>query len=390
GRTGARRRDLSWDSLVPPPSRPCPIKPPLLGSPLPFRHWPRREAPVPRLSRSRVRTWAVPCPFCARFIPLPVPPCFKTLRPRFSYSFCTSPWGEAVSQSGVETWIVLYLCCTCAVPVLYSCRAVPCPPCPASCPLTMRRSRRRWLHVPLLLLTVAACVTDAATLRKDSSELLNAGWGGRDDGYRNGEGLDCQKCPAGTQCVPARTAPSAPRSTPVRCARSASPGGSSARGGSWGIPAGAAGADPPCVPFPRCPEGQEVLKPCTPDRDLQCGPAKDSSTRGYWAIGVIAGILVILLITGFCVWKHCCRSSGDGRSSSKGLNWVVSSWHGRGGWLCLWAGVRSPIPSAPHLASSCWEGWRSRGMRLIQVGRLEEQGDEAHAAIPGEAGGAGG
>lgn len=57
---------------------------------------------------------------------------------------------------------------------------------------------------------------------------------------------------------------------------------------------------------------------------------------------------------------------------------VVSSWDGRGGWLGLWAGLRSPIPSAPRLASSSWDGWRRRGMRLIHLGRLEEQRDEAH------------
>lgn len=57
---------------------------------------------------------------------------------------------------------------------------------------------------------------------------------------------------------------------------------------------------------------------------------------------------------------------------------VVSSWDGSRAWLCLWGGVSSPMPSAPRVVSSSWECWRSRGMSLIQLGRLEVQGDEPH------------
>ncbi|KAM7028786.1 tumor necrosis factor receptor superfamily member 10B isoform 2-T2 [Acridotheres tristis] len=214
----------------------------------------------------------------------------------------------------------------------------------------MRRSRRRRLPV-LLLLTMATLVTGAVVQRRDSSDLLNPGWGGRDGCYKNGAGLSCQKCPAGTylaeeckeqnsssKCEPCgdgeymeypnafsscqecskcredqvQLSPCQPtRNTVCAC-----------KDGTFCPP------EHPCEMCqkcqPRCPEGQVMLKPCTPDSDLQCGPAMDSSTFGIGAtIGVIVGIIVLILI-GFCVWKLCCSSSGDGRSSSKGLRWVRS------------------------------------------------------------------
>ncbi|XP_062366645.1 tumor necrosis factor receptor superfamily member 10B-like isoform X2 [Cinclus cinclus] len=186
---------------------------------------------------------------------------------------------------------------------------------------------------------------NAVTLKRDSVDPLNPGWGGRDDCYRNGDGLYCQKCPAGTylaeeckeqnsfgRCEPCgdgefmeypnafqscqecskcredqvQQSPCQPtRNTVCVC-----------KDGTFCPP------EHPCEMCqkcqPRCPEGQIVLKPCTPDSDLQCGPATDTGTFSVGAtIGVIIGISVFLLVTGFCIWKRHCRSSGDGRPSRK-------------------------------------------------------------------------
>ncbi|NXB06568.1 TR10A factor, partial [Cnemophilus loriae] len=69
---------------------------------------------------------------------------------------------------------------------------------------------------------------------------------------------------------------------------------------------------------PRCPEGQVVLKPCTPHSDLQCGPATDTGTAYLWAI--IPGA-VILFVMVFCIWKHCCSSPGGCRGPPEHPPW---------------------------------------------------------------------
>ncbi|XP_056364675.1 tumor necrosis factor receptor superfamily member 10A-like isoform X3 [Oenanthe melanoleuca] len=200
----------------------------------------------------------------------------------------------------------------------------------------MRRSRRRWLRV-LLLVTAAALGSSAVTLRRDSSDALDSSWGGRDD---------CQKCPAGSylaeeckeqhgsgRCEPCgegefmeypntfqscqecskcredqvQLSPCQPsRNTVCAC-----------RDGTFCPP------EHPCEMCqkcqPRCPEGQEVLKPCTADSDLQCAPARGGGTVSKWAIGVITAVVVVVLVMVlFCIWKRLCRAPGDGRSSSKG------------------------------------------------------------------------
>ncbi|XP_056364676.1 tumor necrosis factor receptor superfamily member 10A-like isoform X4 [Oenanthe melanoleuca] len=208
----------------------------------------------------------------------------------------------------------------------------------------MRRSRRRWLRVLLLVTQAAALGSSAVTLRRDSSDALDSSWGGRDD---------CQKCPAGSylaeeckeqhgsgRCEPCgegefmeypntfqscqecskcredqvQLSPCQPsRNTVCAC-----------RDGTFCPP------EHPCEMCqkcqPRCPEGQEVLKPCTADSDLQCAPARGGGTVSKWAIGVITAVVVVVLVMVlFCIWKRLCRAPGDGRSSSKGPCKMMSS-----------------------------------------------------------------
>ncbi|NWI81115.1 TR10B factor, partial [Dryoscopus gambensis] len=65
---------------------------------------------------------------------------------------------------------------------------------------------------------------------------------------------------------------------------------------------------------PRCPEGQVVLKPCTPYSDLQCGPAADSSSAYLWAFlsAVITGTAIALVL---CAWWCHRRSPGGCRAA---------------------------------------------------------------------------
>ncbi|XP_058715126.1 tumor necrosis factor receptor superfamily member 10A-like isoform X6 [Poecile atricapillus] len=189
----------------------------------------------------------------------------------------------------------------------------------------------------------AAFGTSAVTLRRrDSSDPLDPGWRGKDGYYMKGDGVYCQKCPAGTyiaeeckeqngsgRCEPCaygeymeypnafqwcrdclkcredqvERSPCQPvRNTVCAC-----------RNGTFCPP------DHPCEMCqkcrPRCPEGQEVLKPCTPDSDLQCGPATNTGPLYLWVIAAV-GVLTLLVIV-FCLWKHHCSSPGDGRPSSR-------------------------------------------------------------------------
>ncbi|XP_048143437.1 tumor necrosis factor receptor superfamily member 10B [Corvus hawaiiensis] len=215
----------------------------------------------------------------------------------------------------------------------------------------MRRLRRRCL--PLLLLVTAATLgTSAVTPRsRDSLDLLDQGWGGKDDYYLAANGLSCQKCPPGTyvaeeckeqnssgKCVPCEDGeymeyPNALRQCrdcrkcredqvevngcqPIRntvCA---------CRNGTFCPP------DHPCEMCqkcqPRCPEGQVVLKPCTPYSDLQCGPATDTGSTHSWTIPVAVAV-AILLLAAICFWWCCCRSPGDGRRSSRRPYEMVTS-----------------------------------------------------------------
>ncbi|KAJ7414283.1 hypothetical protein WISP_85078 [Willisornis vidua] len=62
----------------------------------------------------------------------------------------------------------------------------------------------------------------------------------------------------------------------------------------------------------QCPEGQEVLSPCRPDKDTQCGPATNISSFSYhWIILIMALLGVALLAC--CVWKCpcCCPALRD-------------------------------------------------------------------------------
>ncbi|XP_014115065.1 PREDICTED: tumor necrosis factor receptor superfamily member 10A isoform X3 [Pseudopodoces humilis] len=197
----------------------------------------------------------------------------------------------------------------------------------------------------------AAFGTSAVTLRRrDSSDPLDPGWRGKDGYYLKGDGVYCQKCPAGTyiaeeckeqngsgRCEPCaygeymeypnafqwcrdclkcredqvERSPCQPvRNTVCAC-----------RNGTFCPP------DHPCEMCqkcrPRCPEGQEVLKPCTPDSDLQCGPATNTGPLYLWAILAIGA--PILLVIAFCLWKHHCSSPGDGRPSSRRPYEMVSS-----------------------------------------------------------------
>ncbi|XP_009097940.3 tumor necrosis factor receptor superfamily member 10A isoform X1 [Serinus canaria] len=207
----------------------------------------------------------------------------------------------------------------------------------------MRWPRRRSVPV-LLLVTVVYLGANAVTLRRrDSLDSLDLGWLGEDDYYRKSDGLYCKKCPAGTYisqeceeqrgpstCVSCRAreymeypnafhscqecsvcredqvelSPCQPqRNTVCVC-----------RNGTFCPP------EHPCEMCqkcqPRCPEGQVVLKPCTPYSDLQCGPDLDSSsTYPKILIPVIVGMIVILIVIAVC-WKRPCNPPEDGRPSS--------------------------------------------------------------------------
>lgn len=190
---------------------------------------------------------------------------------------------------------------------------------------------------------------------------------------------------------------------------------------------------PPCVPFPRCPEGQRELKPCTADSDLLCGPdtARTLSKWGklvdldlnwgwrwgwgwemglgdasgcwgwemglgdvgvgrwgwgmlgvgdgaggkagaaahspvlsalgngaIWAIAAVA-IVVILVIFGFCVWKHRCSSPGEGRGAQS----THLVWEGRRGTprAPIWCG-KGPQEHPSGV------GWMGRGPCLGEEG----------------------
>ncbi|RMB90965.1 hypothetical protein DUI87_32563 [Hirundo rustica rustica] len=191
----------------------------------------------------------------------------------------------------------------------------------------------------------------AVTLgRRDSSDHLDLGWR-REDLYRKTDGLFCQKCPAGTyiaeeckeqngsgRCEPCgegeymeypnalpwcqdclkcredqvEQSPCQPvRNTVCAC-----------RNGTFCPP------EHPCEMCqkcqPRCPEGQEVQKPCRPDSDLQCGPATDT-VPPYIIVIIVLFVLAIVFGIAFCLWKSCCGSRGDGRPPSRRPYEVVSS-----------------------------------------------------------------
>ncbi|XP_038016253.1 tumor necrosis factor receptor superfamily member 10B-like isoform X2 [Motacilla alba alba] len=211
----------------------------------------------------------------------------------------------------------------------------------------MRRPRRRCLPA-LLLVTAAALGANAVTLRKrDSLDSLDSplGWGGEDDYYRKSDGLYCRKCPAGEyiakeceehkgsgKCESCRAGEYMEYPNAFQWCRDCSQCREdqvelspcqttkntvcACRNGTFCPP------DHPCEMCqkcqPRCPEGQVVLKPCTPDSDLQCGPDTDTS-RSYLKviIPVTLGIIAVILLGIVFYRKQLCSSPGDGRPSSR-------------------------------------------------------------------------
>ncbi|NXA74081.1 TR10B factor, partial [Thryothorus ludovicianus] len=218
----------------------------------------------------------------------------------------------------------------------------------------------------------------AGTLkRRDSSDLLDPGWGGKDGYYRKADGLYCQKCPAeeckeqntSGRCEPCRPGeymeyPNAFRwcQDCLECREDQVQRSScqphrntvcACKDGTFCPP------DHPCEMCqrcrPRCPEGQEELKPCTPDSDLQCGPAKGN---GYIYF-VIVIPLAIVILSAFCYWKRCHNSPGGCSGPPElctGVGWVgretlgAPSWCGLGGkrgpgsTQLVWAGSDTVIP----------------------------------------------
>ncbi|XP_041280705.1 tumor necrosis factor receptor superfamily member 10B-like isoform X2 [Onychostruthus taczanowskii] len=201
---------------------------------------------------------------------------------------------------------------------------------------------------PCGLVVVAALGANAVTLRRrDSLYSLDLGWGGEDHYYRNSDGLYCQKCPEGTyiaeeckeqkgsgRCEPCRPGEYMEYPNAFRWCRDCSvcredqvklspcqPVRNTVcvcRNGTFCPP------DHPCEMCqkcqPRCPEGQVVLKHCTPDSDLQCGPDVDTFPfylKVITAVFVVVITVVILLGIALCCWKHSCSSSGDGTPSSR-------------------------------------------------------------------------
>lgn len=78
---------------------------------------------------------------------------------------------------------------------------------------------------------------------------------------------------------------------------------------------------------PRCPEGQVVLKPCTPYSDLQCGPDPDASSTYHHVVISVTVMTAILILTAIalCCWKLFCSSPGSGRPSSRMAYEMVNS-----------------------------------------------------------------
>lgn len=167
--------------------------------------------------------------------------------------------------------------------------------------------------------------------------------------------------PPGTRSAPAGTAPSAPRTTPARCARSAAPG---ELGGLGEGVSGCCGEPQPLsllpLPFSRCPSGQVKIAPCTPHSDLQCGPPTGSISGSSSKFGMAGGmggdaggvgaaastcpvspaitiiiiLIVVALVVGLLlvlVWKRCCRhpAAGEGGGTRDAApKWGL--WVGRG------------------------------------------------------------
>ncbi|NXH29005.1 TR10A factor, partial [Myiagra hebetior] len=108
---------------------------------------------------------------------------------------------------------------------------------------------------------------------------------------------------------------------------------------------------------PRCPEGQVVLKPCTPYSDLQCGPATDTGPEHIWAIVLVLVVFGVAL----CVWC-CCRSPAPGRTGE-----------GDESHLQFLGRLEE---QGMGLIQQLLGGLEGQGMRLTQefLRRLEEQG----------------
>ncbi|XP_014115064.1 PREDICTED: tumor necrosis factor receptor superfamily member 10B isoform X2 [Pseudopodoces humilis] len=156
---------------------------------------------------------------------------------------------------------------------------------PAPCPLRARGALRmpRGHGFPVLLLA-AAFGTSAVTLRRrDSSDPLDPGWRGKDGYYLKGDGVYCQKCPAGTYIA-------------EECKE---------QNGS--------GRCEPCAygEYMEYPNAFQWCRDC-----LKC-------REDLWAILAIGA--PILLVIAFCLWKHHCSSPGDGRPSSRRPYEMVSS-----------------------------------------------------------------
>lgn len=164
--------------------------------------------------------------------------------------------------------------------------------------------------------------------------------------------------PPGTRSASARTAPSAPPTTPARCARSASP---AELGGPWGGGVSRCCGEPQPLsllplPFSRCPSGQVKIAPCTPHSDLLCGPPTGSFSGSYSKFGAAGGtgaragdvgaaastcpvlpVIVIVIIVALAavlllllLWKRCCRHPAAGEGGPGVLTPKWGLWVGRG------------------------------------------------------------
>ncbi|NXQ60865.1 TR10A factor, partial [Anthoscopus minutus] len=76
---------------------------------------------------------------------------------------------------------------------------------------------------------------------------------------------------------------------------------------------------------PRCPEGQVVLKPCTPDSDLQCGPATRSGFLYLWVIIPVTAAVILPGVV-FCLRKRGCSSPGRCRGPPEHPPWLGALW----------------------------------------------------------------
>ncbi|XP_071435143.1 tumor necrosis factor receptor superfamily member 10A-like [Pithys albifrons albifrons] len=222
----------------------------------------------------------------------------------------------------------------------------PCPPYARSAPTAaMLRMTRPLCHLLLLLLAVAAFGTDAAALnRMNYPDLLNSSRTKRDV---------YNVCPPGTyfakycedpegcsNCLPCKDNEYMERPnygdscyeclkcredqvelSPCQTTRNRE---CVCKEGTFCDPS------QPCEMCQKCrsqcPKGQEVLSPCRPDKDTQCGPATNNSSFSYhWIILIMALVAVALLVC--CIWKcRCCCPGDEGNPITKScgvMNYVM-------------------------------------------------------------------